>query len=344
VNITTDTFGPGRAGDITINADTFVAQNGALISASTGGEGAGGNISIRANSVFMQGGQSTSVITTFTGMGQPGLIDIQADKLTLLADAQIIANTFGVNPAGAIHISAHQVSIDGSGGATGEFTGLSVDSEITSSQRAGDITVNADKLIIQHGGQITSTSATDSPGGDIFLNARGIRLVDSDITAQAGGDGGNVHLTAARFVSLFKSQISASSIDGNGGEVLMDPPVVALNHSELSASAVHGNGGDVSIASSFFLRSDTTIMVSSVFGAQGTVTIPSPLTEISGSLLPLKVEPLDVEDALYPDCAARLPGGISSFVVTSRSGLPVGPESFLPALDNPRQDSRKDSP
>lgn len=276
VNITTDTYTPGNAGDISIHADALVMRNGVVISGSTEGAGTGGNVDVAAKSILMQGEQSLAVISTTSFDGQPG-----------------------------------------------------------------NITINTDNLTLRSGGQISSSAATDTPGGNISVNARSVRLFDGEIMAQAGGNGGNVQLNATSFVSLFDSQIAASSVHGDGGDVTMDPPVVALNHSVLTANAINGNGGHVDITSSFFLRSDTMINVSSVFGVEGTVTITAPDAHVSGSLLPLTAEPFDAETMLYPDCAARLPGSVSSFTVSDRGGIPIGPEALLPSVENVNRTDEK---
>lgn len=336
VNITTDTFGPGKAGDITIHTDMLTIQNGVLVSASTEGGGDGGSINITAKSILMEGKQSTTVLSTTSFEGKPGNIIIQTDLLTLKADAQITAEAFGPSPAGAIQITAKQIIIDDFGGASGGFAGISADSGVfgaTSGLRAGDIIIDADTLNMRNGARINSSSGTDSPGGDIVINAtHEIRLVDSQINTQAGGDGGNVHLTAPFLVYARDSEISAESINGNGGNITIDPQVAVLDHSTLNAKATHGNGGEVDIVSGFFLQSGSMIDVSSEFGLQGTVNITAPDADISGSLMELTADLLEADTLLRPDCAVRLPGGVSSFTVLGRGGVPVEPDALLPAV------------
>lgn len=336
VDIGTDTFGPGKGGDIAIHTDKLAIQNGVLVSASTEDAGDGGSINITAKSILMEGKQSTAVVSTTSFEGTPGNINIQTDLLTLKADAQITAEAVGPSPAGAILITARQMTIDDFGGATGGFAGISVDSEtsgFTSGLRAGDIAINASELHMRNGARINSSSSTDSPGGDIIVNATDeIRLVDGQITTQAGGDGGNVHLTAPFLVYARDSEITAESINGDGGNITIDPQVVVLDHSTLNAKATHGNGGKVDIVSGFLLQTDSTIDVSSVFGLQGTVNITAPDADISGSLMQLTAELLEADTLLRPDCAVRLPGGVSSFTVLGRGGVPVEPDALLPAV------------
>jgi len=335
VNIVADTFGPGRAGDISINADSFVMRDGAQVTAESSDIGDGGDIKIAAKSMRLDGKQSVALLSTTSFEGKAGRIMIQTDSLTLRANGQITAEAFGANPAGTIQIAAKQLTIDDNGGTQGGFAGISVDSEtsgLTSGQRAGDILINTENLDLGHGGRITSSSATDNPGGDVIVNAsHAIRLADSEIAVHAGGDGGNVVFASSAVVDLFQSRVSAQSVNGNGGNIKIGSQFVILNESALNARAVQGNGGSVNITSDYFLRSDSRISVSSDFGLRGSVSIVAPDVDLSGSLVGLKLDLLSADTTLQPSCAERLPGGISSFVTLDRGGVAIEPEGLLPA-------------
>lgn len=345
VNLYTDTFGPGRAGDISIRAGTFTMRNGVTVAADTAGDGDAGNIDIVAKSVVMEGQESTAVLSSTSYDGKPGSITIQTDALLLKADAQISAATFGANPAGMVQITAKTVAIDGEGTAPGGFTGISVDSgvyDLSSGLRAGDVVINAETFSLRNGARVSSTSATDQPGGDIEINAlRKIELVGGEIATQAGGDGGNVRLTTPSLVYLLHSRITAESASGNGGNITIDPQFVILDRSALIASAVQGNGGNVDISSKFFLRSGSTIDVSSEFGLEGAVTITAPDVDLTGSLEVLTADLLEAETLLIPHCSVRLPGGVSSFMLLDRGGVPVNPGMLLPATQNADRDGAR---
>ncbi len=338
INILTDTYGAGRAGDITMHTDTLLMQDGAVVSADTGGPGDGGNIDVTAKSIVMAGQHSTASLSTTSFEGQPGAITIQTDFLTLKADSHITAEAFGPSAAGSIRISARQVLIDDTGGRANGYAGISVNSDtsgLTSGLRAGDIGIDADTVSLRNGARISSLSATESPGGDIAINAaREIRLADSEITTQAGGDGGNVHLTAPSFVYLLDSRITAESVGGNGGNITIDPQFVILNDSQINTSAAF-NGGNITIVSTSVLASpslDESLFATGQKGVNGTVTITAPDLDLSGSLVPLSLSLLDATSQLRPQCAVRLPGGASSFVVSGRGGIPVEPDALLPAV------------
>ena len=66
-------------------------------------------------------------------------------------------------------------------------------------------------------------------------------------------------------------------------------------------------------------------------GLPGTVKVSAPDLDLSGSLIALPSSLLDAESQLRPDCAVRLTGGASSFVILGRGGLPLEPGGFVPS-------------
>jgi large exoprotein involved in heme utilization and adhesion len=133
-------------------------------------------------------------------------------------------------------------------------------------------------------------------------------------------------------VYLLDSKINAEADHGHGGNITIDPQFVILNGSQISANAQIGNGGKITIVSKFFLQSASSVTATAPFGVPGTVSITAPDLNLSGSLAPLTAEVLDAESQLRPQCAVRLPLGLSSFVVVGRGGVPVEPDGLLPAF------------
>ena len=92
-----------------------------------------------------------------------------------------------------------------------------------------------------------------------------------------------------------------------------------------------GNGGNITIRSDYFFQSQSIIDASAPFGLPGTVEVTAPNVDLSGSLVALPADLLDAESLLRPDCAVRLTGNISSFIVLGRGGLPLEPGGFVPS-------------
>jgi large exoprotein involved in heme utilization and adhesion len=133
-------------------------------------------------------------------------------------------------------------------------------------------------------------------------------------------------------VYLLGGEITAEAIGGNGGNVSIDPQFVILNNSQIIARAQVGNGGNITIVSDFFLQSRSLIDASSQFGLPGNVQIESPDLDLSGSLVFLPSSFLGAETQLRPNCAVRLTGSISSFVIVGRGGLAIEPGKIVPSF------------
>jgi large exoprotein involved in heme utilization and adhesion len=92
-----------------------------------------------------------------------------------------------------------------------------------------------------------------------------------------------------------------------------------------------GNGGNITILTDYFFQSASTIDASAPFGLPGTVSVSAPQVDLSGSLVGLPNNLLDAASQLRPDCAVRLAGNVSSFIVLGRGGLPIEPGGFVPS-------------
>jgi hypothetical protein len=202
-----------------------------------------------------------------------------------------------------------------------------------SAGKGGSVILTVDgTLLVRDNGNL-GVLASQGDAGDISVTAgSAIRVLDGQITAQAVGDGGNITLSSPSVVYLLDSKINAEADHGHGGNITIDPQFVILNGSQISANAQIGNGGNITIVSKFFLQSASSVTATAPFGVPGTVSITAPDVNLSGSLAPLNAELLDAESQLRPQCAVRLPLGLSSFVVAGRGGVPVEPDGLLPAF------------
>src|SRR5439155_18899079 len=137
--------------------------------------------------------------------------------------------------------------------------------------------LRADQNISLKGDSTVSTSAPRSSGGDINLKAGSkITLVDSQVSAQAGLDGGNIELTAPNQIYIFHSTLTGEADTtgsgfGNGGNLTIDPSFLILDHSKLISKSSLGNGGNITILSDYFLQSESVIDATAPFGLPGTV-------------------------------------------------------------------------
>jgi filamentous hemagglutinin family protein len=362
--ISTETFGPGKAGPLTLHADNLtVANGGQLISSTFSSTGQGGNMIIVLKDTLSLTGQfhdmfgqitPSSLSVRSTGAGSAGQLSISARAIDISDGARIDSSTSGGGLGGTIMLASSDSIV--------MTSGASVSASSTGTGNAGSITINAAGNFESSGGTV-STTATQAQGGDINITAgQDIQLTNNasvsasstgagnagNITAIAGDDfimqnssvttqatqasGGNIKIGAADQILIRNSLISASVMGGggSGGNISIDPTAVILQNSQILARAVLGSGGNISIVTPFFLADQASVIsASSQFGLNGTVTIQSPTSNLSGSLGTLASKPSQAQSLVTQRCAALVNGQASSFVVAGREQLPADPGSWL---------------
>ncbi|HEY9834636.1 MAG TPA: filamentous hemagglutinin N-terminal domain-containing protein, partial [Stenomitos sp.] len=293
----TSTFGSGLGGDMLIWAAGDVRLDGVQLSSNTFSRGSAGNISIAARSLFLsQGGQITSQSgddaignggnitlnlaqtlsvdsdrqggwpsTIFTqvnrrSQGDGGNIWISTGDLSLTNGSQIVANNFG-NRAGAragdITIRATgTVTVDGyrqndgwiwindASSGIGSNIGFGVEDGSTGGKQAGRIDIQAAGLNIENGGYIASKVEynENGQGGDITLNILGTpgnlgQLVISGVSERQYNPSG-----------IF-SQVEAGAV-GKGGIITIHTGDLLVTNSARLDSSMAGTGekgGDINI-------------------------------------------------------------------------------------------------
>jgi large exoprotein involved in heme utilization and adhesion len=304
------TGGPGRAGNITVNATDSISIAGrdsdgftsGLFTDAFKGSGDGGQIFVSAPVLDMRDGGEIFAGTSSESTGNAGDIRVEVSKLTMSGDADIATLTTGPGQGGDIHVQAQQIELNNNNKAT--LTASSF-----GSGDAGNIEIHADDTFRSRH-SVVSTESTQSGGGKINLSAGQIvELVDSQITTTVQGGA------------------------GDAGNITIDPRYVILNDSQVIARAVAGNGGNINIGADVFIASPTSVVdASSQKGVSGTIDIRGVVNNLSGSLVPLPQGYLNITALSEDRCAGRLrEGRVSSFVVAGREGMPLQPGGLLPS-------------
>jgi filamentous hemagglutinin family protein len=326
--------GSGQAGRIGIDAQSINLFSGSFINAATFGAGNGGEIDITTDTLRIDGtddffgtpGLPTgiqAVTTSFDSPAPGGNIRINAGTLELERAGSIFTTSYGIGPGGNIDVSAGHIKLT---------HGSTIRAEGLDAGPAGTISLEAQRNVLLKAGSAISTTALGSSGGDINVRAGSeIILKNSRITAQAGpGGGGNITLMAPDLIYLLNSTVSAEAV-GDGGNLTIDPVFFVLNNSSLISRSSSANGGNISIFSDYFFQSSSIIDASAPFGLPGTVSVTAPDLDLSGSLIGLPGNLLDVDNQLRPDCRVRLAEKMSSFIMLGRGGLPIEPGGFVPS-------------
>jgi filamentous hemagglutinin family protein len=333
-------FGTGGAGVVDVTAKSILLRNSGIITAGTFGEGNGGNVNITTDTLTIDGRDLLTggpdmltgiqaVTTSPTSPAPGGNIQISAKSVDMKNNASIFTSSLGAGKGGDIAINAGNVSLANASTIQAASSGEGV---------AGQITVQSSQGIVLTGLSSLNTSAPGSSGGDITVRAGSeLRLVNSEINAQAGLNGGNIVIAAPNLIYLLDGKLTAqadttASGFGNGGNLSIDPSLfLIMNEGSLISKSSLGNGGNIVILTDNFFRSASLIDASAPFGLAGTVSVTAPEIDLSGFLIGLPGNLLDAESQLRPDCAVRLADDLSSFVVLGRGGLPIQPGGFLPS-------------
>lgn len=197
--ISTQSEGPGRAGDVTIFADSLKLGGGARISSASYGQGPdagnGGGVFINAGRIVLAGrrpdGTPTGINAESTGPGMAGNIGITAGSALVLA--------------GGAEIATSASEADG-----------------------GNITLRVGHLLQLTDSRITTSVGSGfGNGGNIDIDPVFTVLNNSVIQANAyGGDGGNIRIVTDHLIASTDSHIEASSQLGIDGSVEISTPNV----------------------------------------------------------------------------------------------------------------------
>ncbi|MCS6814559.1 MAG: filamentous hemagglutinin N-terminal domain-containing protein [Cyanobacteria bacterium] len=177
-----ESYGTGKAGDITLRAGHLSVRDGAQVSASSLGEGDGGNLTVTAASIDLVGistdGFSQSGLFAasglpglpFDGRGDGGNLTINATSLSIRDGAQASASTLGVGKGGNVVVTADTIALSGTDN-QGRPSLLFVATQ--GDAPAGDLTVQTRDLTITGGAQVSASTTGAGRGGKVTVAATG---------------------------------------------------------------------------------------------------------------------------------------------------------------------------
>ncbi|WP_162008591.1 filamentous hemagglutinin N-terminal domain-containing protein [Thermochromatium tepidum] len=232
----------GEAGTISLTVEGLLeVLNGAQISSSTFGLGKAGEITIAADSIRLDGlgalNQFTGVVSSASSdtSGDAGRVSLTVEGLLeVLNGAVISSSTWGVGKAGGVTISAGSLRLDGLG-APDQFTGIASEALLDSSGEAGTVSLSVDELLeVLNGAEISSSTFGLGKAGEVMISAGSMRL-----------DG----LGAPdEFTGIASRAGRGSSSDAGRVSLTVDGLLEVLNGARLSTSTLAtGDAGDLSI-------------------------------------------------------------------------------------------------
>ena len=314
--ISTDSFGPGTAGDITLKL---------------------------TGSLNLNPGSIVSIAQSYEVEGNGGNIQIEAKKVILQNSGMIAVDTFGEN-AGNItitatdNISLRDIDLALRGG-------ISASTEEGSIGKGGNIELNAPNLILD-AGEIWALSKGSGNAGSITINTNTALLTNkSRISAKADfAIGGNINFNVQNLLHITDySKIIAEAfgeeqLDSGGNiSVVGKPPFFILGkYSGLDTTGYVGDGGNIHISAKHFIESSTSwIDASSTFGRDGEVWINASQEDFSKDLTLPKKFPL-IDKFSLSRCALSTSKELSRFFIITRDVLPPSPTDLKTHLYFPQ--------
>ncbi|MBD2354842.1 S-layer family protein [Tolypothrix sp. FACHB-123] len=272
----TETKGVGAGGDVSIETRKLSLQDGAQVAVNTRDRGLGGKLTVKAaDSINLVGvGEldqlySSALVSETSSSGQAGEVIVETPKLSLRNGATISASTFADGAAGNIKIQAAETELISSP-TVAMASGLFNQVEIGATGQGGNIILATDKLLIQGGSQVSTSTFGSGNAGSISVIAPQQVAIWGEATDQsfsglfaqvepgAIGMGGNVTVdTGQLFLQGEQARISASTSDvGGGGNVTINTRELTLRDGAQIQAATEGKapGGIVKVTATETIR------------------------------------------------------------------------------------------
>ncbi|MFN6483069.1 MULTISPECIES: filamentous hemagglutinin N-terminal domain-containing protein [unclassified Nostoc] len=231
----------------------------------------GGSIQVQGDSVELIGPRVRLRSQTM-GVGDGGDLTITARKLIIRDGTQVSTVTIGKGNGGNLTVNASEsLEVIGGNFSSPDLDRPSILSTSTGADgKAGDMTLNTGKLIIQDGARVTTESNGQfefSEGSFKFLPATG-KAGDLNVTADSIlldnqgsitsnselGRGGNISLHLRDLLLMRRESKITTNANGNGdgGHITINAPngfLVAspLENNDITANGFSGSGGKITI-------------------------------------------------------------------------------------------------
>jgi len=287
----------GRGGDVNINTNTLLVENGAVITASTLGRGKGGNLTVEAQDVQLIGvsedGSRSSALSAFAGSnltGDAGNLTIRTNTLLVKDGAEINSNTFGQGRGGNLSIDAQDIQVIGTSQDGSDVSALSASTEPNSTGDAGELSIKTNNLLVKDGGQIAASTIGEGKGGNLNIDARDIQVIGiseggqflsglfASTEANSTGDAGELTIKTNNLLVKDGGRITTSTFgEGKGGNLTIDATDIQLigtseNGSFLSSFSASaepnstGDAGELTIKTNSLLVKDGGQIGATTFG------------------------------------------------------------------------------
>ena len=260
-NIETASFGPGTAGNVEIG--TFKMPTGRL-------EIIGGSPSALNESI--------GIVSQTAGPGKGGNVQVFSDRILLLDGASISAATLGAGAGGNVEIVSDSVEVIG----VAPFTLVPsiIAAAATATGDAGNVTLTTDKLLVQNGGRIDSSTLAFGDAGSVTVTA--FELVD--VSGRVPGSvNPSLIISSANvvdpdlrtFFASIGSPLPQVPTGASGDVTVNTPDLVVEEGAQITVrNDGTGNAGTLTLSgNTAYINSEAGITASTLQGSGGNITL-----------------------------------------------------------------------
>ena len=310
-------------GEINLRARSLFLDGSQLAALTLGTANAGSVVIRAAESVSMQGLNSNnglpSVITTQVlpqpeAIGNAGNLIIETERLVVANGAQISSSTFSFGNAGELKIVAKEVEVIGrlpNGQTPSSIAAAAGNAFISPDGNGARTTIEAERLVVANGAQITSSSFGSGDVGDLVVKATEIEVIgtgnspNGEISSKlitqveegASGGQGNLTIESGHLLVSGGAQIGVNTFgNGDAGNLkvtadsveLIGDSVGAITPSGLFATVqrgAKGSGGNIIIDIESLNVTDGAQLSASTFsnGNAGNINVIADSVELQGT-------------------------------------------------------------
>jgi filamentous hemagglutinin family protein len=337
--ISTETFGDGDAGDLTINTPRLIVSNSGLVSSRAFFETTGdaGDLTINATEQVevrgaAPGGFGSAILAETSGAGNAGVLTINTPRLNVSDGGSIrtSATDLSTGDGNDLLINSRRVNITNQGELSASSAGkglagnIKISSEITRLNRGTIKAVSND----QPGGNI------EFRNGDVLLLRQGSKITTQAGSNQSGGSsGGNISIASNFLVGLPQENnfITANAFGGKGGQVRISAQSIlgikSFTRRDLEALLGSSDLGQLDLS---LLPSSITTISQRSPDLSGELAVQTLTPDPSQGSTDLPVDTIDATRKISSICP-RSSGSqeLGSFVVSGRGSLPPNPMDYL---------------
>ncbi|MGB5709951.1 MAG: filamentous hemagglutinin N-terminal domain-containing protein, partial [Waterburya sp.] len=199
-----DIFLTGKGGDIVLETGSLLVSDGAQITTDTFGEGDAGNVTVKAQEIKLTGDSefaSSGLFSSTEAEGHGGNVTVETDLLQITDGAQIAATAYSSGDAGILNITANNIDILG----VSEIFPSGIFASTIAEGRGGNLTIKSNSLTVADGAQIVTDTFGSGNAGVLNITAENIELIGGSEFNASGifgsavmdtGDGGSLNLKA----------------------------------------------------------------------------------------------------------------------------------------------------